>query len=114
MVSNIELEDDPARLDREWGQLQVLAENYIVRFDQEQGWKVRAMERGNELAASVANIIDRSKAGMRLDIFKTAVIVLGDVKHARAGWIEKAEIEADQQAPPPLARYQLLNTASTV
>ena len=102
LVSNIELEDDPARLDREWGQLQVLAENYIVRFDQEQGWKVRAMERGNELAASVANIIDRSKAGMRLDIFKTAVIVLGDVKHARAGWIEKAGIETDQQAPPPL------------
>ena len=101
MVSNNELEDDLARLVREWDQLQVSAENYINRFDQEQGWKARAAERGDELAASILNINARAKARMRLEIVKTAVIVLGDVEHARAGWIEKAGIEADQGAPPP-------------
>ena len=98
LVSNNELEDDLAR---EWVQLQISAENYIARFDQEQGWKTRVAERADELAASVTDIMNRAKAGVRYEIVRLAAVVLGDVEHARAGWIEKAGIEADQQAPPP-------------
>ena len=98
MVSNNELEDDLAR---EWVQLQISAENYIARFDQEQGWKTRVAERADELAASVTDIITRAKAGVRYEIVRLAAVVLGDVEHARAGWVEKAGLEADQGAPPP-------------
>ena len=97
--SNNELEDDLAR---EWVQLQISAENYIARFDQEQGWKTRVAERADELAASVTDIITRAKAGVRYEIVRLAAVVLGDVEHARAGWIEKTGLESDQGAPPPL------------